>query len=543
MKKLSGIIALLLLPCCYSYAHVGSPDVVMQGYAGRYKLLVNVKPPDVIPGIATVTVYVESGSSSSALARAIYFYAGESGAPPAEQMSAVPGQVGQYTSKIWLMSGGSSGIQVTINGNEGKGQMVVPVVAISTANRTMPSSTGWILAALGVFLFVLMVTMIGSGVSDALTKAGEPISQSGKRKRIVGIAVATVLTSLAVYGGNAWWQSWATDYKRFLFRPVAVTSTIEHKNGVAELRLALDTASEDRSSFSYIVPDHGKLMHMFIMRLPGMDAFAHLHPLRLDSAHFSAVLPPLPKGKYLAFADIVFLSGFTETIRDTVDITSAVSDSLHMADADDAYAFALPLHTATPEQLPAAKNVIVPGKPGMGVKLQDGSVMTWEDTANAPPESGRLYQLKFRVRDPDNKPARLESYLGMAGHAAIVRDDGNVYIHIHPVGTYSMTAENSLNKRIAGPKGIYHRPEAVHFRDSIDRFEKYLRSLSSGERENLLMQQMGMPMDMGHGMEKMDYGDVVEFPYSFPSPGTYRIWIQVKRNGEVLTGAFDRVVK
>src|SRR5438067_11447045 len=37
-------------------AHVGSPDVFLDGYAGPHHLIVTVRPPAVIPGIAQIEV-------------------------------------------------------------------------------------------------------------------------------------------------------------------------------------------------------------------------------------------------------------------------------------------------------------------------------------------------------------------------------------------------------------------------------------------------------------------------------------------------------
>ena len=42
-------------------AHVGSPDVFVDGQAGPYRILVTVRPPYAIPGVAEVEVMTRDG--------------------------------------------------------------------------------------------------------------------------------------------------------------------------------------------------------------------------------------------------------------------------------------------------------------------------------------------------------------------------------------------------------------------------------------------------------------------------------------------------
>jgi hypothetical protein len=147
--------------------------------------------------------------------------------------------------------------------------------------------------------------------------------------------------------------------------------------------------------------------------------------------------------------------------------------------------------------------------------LADGSTMTWR-RGDGPIVADQDARLEFAVAAPDGAPAVLEPYMGMAGHLVLTRDDGTVFVHLHPAGTISFAARETFELRQPG--------------DTIP-----------GVLAKRLADREGHGSPSHQAMEST--GGVVSFPYSFPRPGNYRLWVQVKRHHKILTGVFDVAVQ
>jgi hypothetical protein len=546
MKKTALLFLLATIPFVAG-SHIGSPGVTFEGQAGPYHVLVLVTPPDVIPGTARVDIYTSSQGIRSIWGKPVYWHAGDESTPSADPMMPVEGEPGHYSGMIWLMSAGTSGIDLKVDGDAGSGSVLVPVMAISTAQKDMPASLGYGLVVLCVLLVTLMITIISSSVSDGLVKPGAEMTAVIRRKRWIGAAVSTVILVLILWGGKSWWDTWASRYQRFLYKPLRANSVIVPEKGKSLLEFRIDISQLQNLRYtrrlSYVIPDHGKLMHMFLVRAGSMDVFAHLHPQRKDSATYITPLPPLPGGKYLVFADVTRVSGFSETIPDTIEIAKtpvafAANDSL-LLNRDDTYFITDPV--SGNENTGRQDNIVVCGRPGVKTVLPDGSTAIWEHEPGKTFEAGRLYELTFAIQDEHGRPAALEPYLGMMGHAVVMKTDGSVYIHLHPVGSYSMASQQTMLTRFEKETGPVNWASlnTPSFMDSIDQVVARLEAMPEQERNDLLM------ADMQHITTDAAHPDhaVVKFPYAFPSPGTYRIWIQMKRNGRILNSAFDAVAE
>ena len=292
-------------------------------------------------------------------------------------------------------------------------------------------------------------------------------------------------------------------YRSGLDQPVHATAVLRAAGAERVLRLAIDDTSwtSRTRQWTPLVPDHGHFMHLFLIRDASLDAFAHLHPLPLDSVTFEARLPPVPRGRYRIYADVVHENGFAQTLVAMADV-DAPATAWRPSDPDDAFSLTENGRLETGNRKGGTGNVVA---------LADGSTMTWE-RGDGPIVVDREAPLRFVVTAPDGAPATLEPYLGMAGHAIVTREDGAVFAHLHPAGTISMAAQ-----------------ETFLFRQPGDTVRGAL-----GRR----LAEMASP---GSAMADAQTAasDTLSFPYAFPKPGRYRIWIQVKRAGRILTGAFD----
>ncbi len=104
-------------------------------------------------------------------------------------------------------------------------------------------------------------------------------------------------------------------------------------------------------------------------------------------------------------------------------------------------------------------------------------------------------------------------YMGMLGHAAFVKTDGTVFAHIHPMGTASMAALTLAADQSSGKSN-----------------------------PNNDMAGMDMPNMPGMNMHAV-LPNEVSFPYGFPTPGRYRIFVQMKHGNTIETGVFDASVQ
>jgi hypothetical protein len=457
------LVILIALPLS---AHVGTWTSIYEGSAGPYPIRVIVRPPGIVPGLAEITIRTSTPGITRVAVKPVRWDAGEAGTPPPDVVTPVSGDPNLFTANLWLMARGSYSIYVDVDGMKGSGRAIVPITSVATKRLPMPGALAALLICLGGLMATGAVSIIGAGRREATIAPGQEPDAAHRRRARLSMAVAAAVIALAVFRGNAWWSSLDAAYRKTLFKPFHVTTTVA--NGALDLTIDDPVWQRTEPRPTPLMPDHGKLMHLFLIEEKGKVAFAHLHPLSLARDHFRAALPPLPPGRYRLFADVTHESGFAQTLVDRVTVP-AMATTLPPTDADDSWQFP-----------PAATSMTFANR---------GPLVANRDT-----------DLRFTVNGP------VEPYMGMLGHAVIVADDFSLFVHLHPMGTISMASQQRF----------------------IERDQKKQHAIVAPSHE---MAAMASPAT-----------NTISFPFTFPKPGKYRIWVQTRVNGQVVTGVFDRVI-
>jgi hypothetical protein len=485
--------SILILFAGLAQAHIGSPDVFLEGSAGPYPLYVTIRPPTVIPGVAEIEIRCSSPAIRELRVTPTPLTGnGAQFAPTPDQLQRSKDDPQFFTGTLWMMAPGSWQVRVQADGDHGSGQLAVPVPAIATRTKPMQVALGAFLLVMTLVLAVGLVSIVGAGSRDGQLDPGVTPDRRRKLRARILMGATAVLVVLILWGGDHWWTAEATGYAENLYKPIAMTASVESGDRLV-LNLKDPTWALPRQADDFL-PDHGHLMHLYVIREPGVDRVWHLHPeltstgdiapvssrrygeakirMAASSAVFTQNLPPMPAGRYQLYGDVVHASGFPETLVATLTLPNDIAGT--PLAGDDAG-----------------------GVPGSS---PDGAHILWDRDAS-PIKAGRADAFKFRLVAKDGKPVTdTELYMGMLGHAAFVKNDGTVFAHVHPSGSVPMAALQLANPSEADGHSMMN------------------------------MKMPGLPPE-------------VVFPYGFPTPGDYRVIVQMKHAGIVETGVFDAQVQ
>lgn len=478
-------------------AHVGSPDVFYEGDAGPYHLFVTVRVPQVIPGVADIEIRASSDDAreiSTAVARLTG--PGSKYAPVPDLATRSKTDPNFFTASLWLMEYGSLRVLIKVRGTRGSADMSVPVPSVARRMLPMPRWLGAILLVLAIGLGLGAIAIVGAAARDAGLAPGALATPQSRRSGRRAMAVMTVLVAALFYLGFAWWDADARDYlaTTMLFRPPRLSLSLEGANHLTLRPSPSDKAWLEYKVMDQLVPDHGHLMHLFLVRTPALDRLLHLHPDETGKGGaFATNLPSLEPGHYDVFADVVDKSGFPWTLVGSIDLPQISGAPLS---GDDSEGSAKPVGEAT----------------GASQVLADGTRVRWARDA-APLQANTPMILRFMVQDQNGRPATdLEPYMGMAAHAEIIRSDRSVFAHIHPSGSVPMAA-------------------------------LMMASADNSASAAAPMAEMNMSSETNPPGAPASVSPEISMPYGFPQPGLYRIFLQFKRAGKIDTAVFDAQVK
>ena len=512
---------MVMAPFCLapwiSHAHIGQKNIIQQAVIGEYPARITIKKPDVIPGIARIFIrFQDNPELESVTVLPIQSDLGKKGSPPPDPALPVKGEPGLYEGELWIMTSMPHSITVTAKGPLGEGTAFVPFTPMATNTPSMNGLMTIILIALMAVLIFLLLSIIRQSVLYSTLEPGI----NPDKPRIIRANTATIVGLLVIglilFGGKKWWDEEEKNYTdNRLYSPAELTADvydIRELTGDASSRhmMRLEFPEESFRRKGPLVPDHGKLVHVFVVPVDeSAGSVAHLHPIKFLRNTFWTTLPDLPAGNFHLFADVTHETGYAQTFVGKLDTNSQsrtaddlgeiesrwLSDIQGVSDPDDSW-----VSLAQSQELEIDNNLFT---------FDDGISVRWLGGQSTDPSD----QLEFEIIDESGQPVQPDPYLGMRAHATVVGKQGTIYTHLHPVGSISMAAMQLFELRDSGK-----------IPSQIGQFEPVCQLPSVDESLDQWL-KMSASKRPGH----------VVFPYIPPESGSYRVWIQFKLGRKIYT--------
>ncbi len=471
-------------------AHVGSPTVFFQGLAGKYPVRVTIEPPGVVPGLAQIHVVVSSGDVRQVSVRPVRWDVGVKGSPSPDIAVLVPGETNMFSAQLWLMASGAYSVFVQVSGAQGDGTAIVPLNSVASQRLVMSPGMAALFAVAGSFVVILLVTIVGAAIREGRVPPGEEISESRQRRGWYGRGIAAALILTALFLGNKWWDIVDKDFRfERLYQPQSIQTKLD-TDAAGHQQLTLEFLahfthrfhSADSRSRAADAPVPDSRTGRRSLRAPASPASISRGPGQ--NRHHHRPTPPTRGTKQTKSRHHARKrpdSNAHQRIGNPA-VRTPHPDTQSLAESDDAVSLSAPTDTSR-----------VTFSEGFRLDRDFPNELAVNQETN----------LVFHLTTESGGEATLEPYLGMYGHLIIENADGTVFNHLHPLGSVSMVSQRQFAER---------------------------------EKAGYLANK---PLDQFCTAAVPE----LSFPYAFPKAGVYRLWLQTKTDGHILTGGYTLTVK
>lgn len=491
MIKKVGFFLLL----SFIFPHIGIENAYFEGNIGPYASRIIIEPPGIVPGLATIRVFSIDNKIKKVMVRPNHYDASIKDTLSTfllnpEEANKSDAIDNLFYSELWLMAYGAYGIEIFLDGDEGEAKITIPVNSLSFKLIEMSFFMKIILFSLLLLLYFGAINIVSIAYSHSTLDADQKLTMHKKNKIIFIRIFATVIITFFIYLGYNWWLSIEKQFIDRLYKPYATVSKVSGNT----LNLKIESPSIESSwidiqgtirEHGKIITEHKKWSHIYIFDKEKSKYMAHLHPMLVDDYEFESCLPPMDAGEYLLYADVIHEDGYSHSISSNFHINSSIDNKNYnsgLCDKDNSYA-----------KLEETNN-------NFTIKWSNK-----KDTYNTNDD----INFQFKILN-GSELVELDTYVSMGSHAVILNAEEEFYMHLHPLGSISMSAQ-----------------------------KKFM-----GDESDSFICDFGVIEDEYGNYKVLDGMGQISFPSLNLKPGSYLFYIQVKikETQDILTKKFNFIV-